>query len=362
MHLQYNKRMTIAELRLANLRSYELFSRTLHPNTTLILGKNGTGKTTLLEALYTLMQGTSFRGRDADMIAHNTTRSDLQLTTSTGAKRSLTLQLTPENSIKKVFKLENKTSSRLPTNQRLGVVLFEPNELRSLSSSPERRRAFFDGIIARTNPSYAATIRRYQRALTQRNELLKKRETTSQSIWNDQLFAWDIQFSDLAKHIVKQRRAFVEQSNQTLSTIYSTIAGSPHETLASYRSPIPAHNYQQTLLDTLSANALGDSYRGYTSHGPHRDDILLSLDGHLVNETASRGELRTIMLAYKLYEVQLQQQLFHAPPLVLLDDVFSELDTEHEQQLIAALAPYQTIITATDLRDQLTSDAHIIHL
>ncbi len=354
--------MHISELRVSNVRSYELFSARFDGELTLLLGRNGSGKTTLLEALYYLCQGTSFRGRDRDMIAHDSTRADLALTLQDGETRRGTLQQTPDDRIKKTFVIADHTSQRLLVRHRLPVVLFEPDELRLLSSSPERRRRFFDGVLTRLYPEYAAIINRYQRTLLQRNELLKRREEIPQQSWEDQLFVWDLKFADLALEITRQRREFAVISNSHLSELYSRMADSAHHVRVSYHSSIPDENYQQKLLDRLHAERIADSYRGHTSAGPHRDDFLLTLDGHLASEAASRGEMRTIMLAYKLLEVQLQRETSGRTPLILLDDVFSELDRSRESHLMHALEAHQTIITATDLRDELKAAAQIITL
>lgn len=354
--------MAIRELRLSNVRSYELYSAGFDPELTLILGKNGTGKTTLLEGLYYLMQGSSFRGRGREMIAHDSTRASLVLEGDDISPRRAHLQQTTDDTIKKSFEVDGKTSYRLLARHRLPVVLFEPDELRLLSSSPERRRGFFDGIITRLYPGYGTILGRYQRTLAQRNELLKQREQSPVDAWENQLFVWDMKFAELALEITRQRREFIVQSNSYLSRLYSDMAGAEHHVVVSYHSSIAADNYQQKLLDRLHANRVADSYRGYTTSGPHRDDFVITLDGHLAAETASRGEMRTIMLAYKLLEVQLQHETAQSPPLILLDDVFSELDRERESQLMNALAGYQTIITATDLRDSLKSRGKILTL
>lgn len=353
--------MAIREVRVSNVRSYELFSAQLDPGVTLILGRNGTGKTTLLESLYFTQMGTSFRGRDRDMIAHDGTRADFLVIDDDNERRA-TLQLLANDKIKKSFLLDGKTTARLPAKFRRPVVLFEPDELRLLSSSPDRRRKFFDGILARLYPQYATVLNRYSRILLQRNELLKRREDTPQDVWNDHLFTWDIKFSEAGRQIVELRRDFLVTTNARLSEIYSRMAEADHTVHASYQSDLTVENYQQKLLDRLHQTRLADSYRGYTSSGPHRDDILLLLDGHPATETASRGEMRTIMLAYKLLEVELQHEFSGYTPLVLLDDVFSELDTHREQHLMHALSEYQTVITATDLRDELKINASILAL
>ena len=354
--------MIVREIRLNTIRSYDLYSAELHPEVTLILGKNGTGKTTLLESLYYLAHGSSFRGRDREMISHSSTRGELMLIEQNGAKRYATLQLTSDDTIKKSFTIQDKKSLRMPAKYRQPVILFEPDELRLLSSSPDRRRRFFDGMLSRLYPQYNTLVHRYQRTVMQRNELLKRREDMSTKAWEDQLFVWDMKFTELALSITRARREFIVLANTRLSSLYSSIAGASHSITASYHSRTSADTYQQTLLHQLQSNYMADSYRGYTSYGPHRDDFLVLIDGHTANETASRGEMRTIMLAFKLLEIELQQEAFGSAPLILLDDVFSELDTSREQQLMQALSSYQTIITATDLRDELKVNAHIISI
>ena len=354
--------MIIRELRVNNVRPYGLYSAQLNPGITLILGPNGTGKTTLLESLHDLLQGTSFKGRDRDMIAHGHTKSHMLLVDNSGLERRAQLEVLFDDKLKKVFNIEQKNTARLPAKHRAPVVLFEPDELRLLSSSPQRRRQFFDGILSRLHPQYATALSRYQRVVLQRNELLKHQADTSAANWDSHLFTWDIKFTELADVIISYRQAFIALANEHLSGIYSAMAGSKNEVTLSYSSNLPKNNYAQNLLKQLEHRRHADAMRGFTSLGPHRDDFLVSLNGHPASETASRGEMRTIMLACKLLEVQLQEEAYASKPLILMDDVFSELDSNREQQLMNALQDYQTIITATDLRDELKIDASIINL
>lgn len=354
--------MIIREIRVSNVRPYGLYSAQLNPNITLILGRNGTGKTTLLESMYYLLQGTSFKGRDRDMIALGQAKSHFLLLDDAGTERRASLELLFDDKVKKVFTIEQKNTARLPAKHRQPVVLFEPDELRLLSSSPQRRRQFFDGILCRLYPQYATALSRYQRVVLQRNELLKHQADTSSTIWDAHLFAWDIKFTELTDILVQHRREFIKLSNKHLSRLYSGMAGSDHTITVAYQSSLPPTNYAQNLLKQLEQRRHADAMRGFTSLGPHRDDFLVNLGGHPASETASRGEMRTIMLAYKLLEVELQQQTYGTNPLILMDDVFSELDSTREQQLMNALKNHQTIITATDLRDELKINASIITL
>ena len=354
--------MSVVEVKIANIRSYTLYETSLDPRVTLILGPNGSGKTTILEALYVALRGSSFRGRDRDMIAHQKTTADIKVTDISGNARRIHMSYSADGKLVKSVQIDGKTTQRLPAKYRQPVVLFEPDELRLLSSSPQRRRDFLDAMMSRLTPAYATLLGRYTRTLLQRNELLKQRESMDISAWQSHLYAWNVKFAELASEIVDARATFIALSNQHLSRLYSGMADAQHSIEVCYATSIHGKNYQQKLLHTLEAQRIADSYRGYTSAGPHRDDISISLDGHPASETASRGEMRTIMLAYKLLEVELQETHTGNAPLILMDDVLSELDITREQHLMNSLKQYQTVITATDLRDELKIDATIIDL
>lgn len=352
----------LLSLSVRNIRSYDLASYDIDPSITLILGKNGSGKTTLLEAIYVLLRGSSFRGRDKDMLAHAAEDCEIKLVLTGDQIRRVRLSVAAETTVKKAFSVDDRDTMRLPAKHRLPVVLFEPDELRLLSTSPQRRRQFIDDILSRLYPEYATILSRYNRTLLQRNELLKQRHLMSTESWDSHLFVWDVKFAELAEQIVEKRLAFIATSNERLSAIYSEMADSKHEIFVVYSQPVELRSYKQFIMKKLSTLRYTDADRGFTSTGPHRDDIDITLDGYAATETASRGEMRTIMLAYKLLEVILQQELSGMKPIILMDDVFSELDVTREQHLMKSLKGYQTIITATDLRDDLKIDATTITL
>lgn len=356
--------MSLEQISMHNIRSYNTASFAIDPATTVIIGKNGSGKTSILESIYLLYRGTSFRGRDRDVIHHDKINAVSKAVFKDNSERRVALHTQADGKIKKEFIAGGKKSARLNVQQKLPLVLFEPDELRLLTSSPQRRRDFIDGIIGRLSPTYNTVLGRFARTLLQRNELLKQFEHMNQSAWESHMFAWDIKLAELSASIVKARRNFISHSNEHLSRLYSELADGSHTVLALYESEFEQDEnvLQQSILHALEHSRQSDGLRGFTTVGPHRDDMTMLLDDKPANDVASRGELRTIMLSYKLLEVELQKDISHTSPLILMDDVFSELDVIREQKLMHALQNYQTIITATDLRKDLTVNASIIKI
>lgn len=297
------------------------------------------------------------------MIAHDKKSAEIKLDFSDLPSRKARLLEIGGNKTGKQFIVSGITTARLPLKDRLPVVLFEPDELRLLTSSPQRRRDFVDGVISRLSPTYSKVLSRYNRTLQQRNELLKQYEKMQSEAWQSHLFVWDVKLAELGATIIKTRSNFIDRANSNLPRIYNQLAGGEHSVFASYESSCATDgDVAQKILSNLENSRQPDALRGFTSTGPHRDDIILYLDEHLASETASRGEMRTIMLAFKLLEVELQTHHSGKKPLILLDDVFSELDISREGALMDFLSDHQTIITATDLRDELKSGASIVEL
>ena len=206
-------------------------------------------------------------------------------------------------------------------------------------------------MLSRLDAQYEATLRAFHRTLLQRNELLKHPRETTQN-WRDHLFAWDIKFVQLATHIAQARAEFLAKHEMTLSNVYAALAG--HETAfaAAYQASVSLDQYEQALLDHLQRARDYEITTGHTSAGPHREDFAIFLHNQPAIKIASRGEMRTIMLAFKLLELELQTKISQSRPLILLDDVFSELDATREKLLQETIQHHQFIVTTTDARHQ----------
>ena len=330
---------SISALAVQNIRSYQLKDIQLSPNVTVITGANGSGKTTLIEAVYIALQGSSFRGSDKDLLQQEKPWWKIDVILD-DQKRTVSFDPSKTTGRKK-FVIDGKINYRLPAKLKYPIVLFEPDDLRLLQGSPQRRRQFIDRFISQLNPQYGVALRKYERAMKQRNTLLKNPLTK-----DEQLFVWDISLSEHGAYIIEQRIAFIEKLNQQLEGAYQDISHTKDEISIHY-SHTMVGDLKQKLLTDLENNHARDRITGSTSTGPHRHDLLFEINHSPALSVASRGEVRTIVLALKFIEVDIIEQLTGLKPIVLLDDVFSELDESRQKALSEKTSGHQIIITTT---------------
>lgn len=330
----------ITDLRLQNFRSYIDDSFELGPNVNIVVGPNASGKTNLLEAILVLCRGSSYRSKDNELLLFDQPWARIDGHLSEGGQR--TVKILTEPKAEKLHEIDGKTYKRLTIQNTIPIVLFEPNHLQLLSGSPERRRDYLDDLLEQTVVGYGLLRRQYRRTLAQRNALLK------QSHGAGQLFPWDIRLTELAGQIVRARLELVEEITNDALPLYQELSATKTELSFVYSNAHPAENYESQLLKKLAAQADLDRMRGFTGAGPHREDLQVLFNGRLAQETASRGEVRTAVLVLKIIELQLIELARDVRPLLLLDDVFSELDGKRRHALTNYLARYQTFITTTD--------------
>ncbi len=330
--------MRVQSLRVQRFRIHDDRELLLSDGVTVILGGNGTGKTSLIEAIYVMLRGTSFRGNDDSMKNAESTwyRIDCAIDSE------YALRYVKYQGEYKEFFVEDKKSRRLAPKYKHPVVLFEPDVLRMLTSSPARRREYLDSLITQVDDTYAKALRRYDRALKQRNNLLKQQAD------NDQLFAWNVTLSEYGAYIVAARQKAVARITETINQTYQSIAQKDDEINLEYNFPA-AEQLQQKLLYELERTIDRDRVLGVTTTGPHRHDLIVHFNGSVITDVASRGEVRTVVLALKFIEVGLIESVLGKQPIILLDDVFGELDETRQKELIHSFRDYQIIITATSI-------------
>lgn len=348
--------MNFTSLQLTNFRSYKRADFDLGENITLVVGPNASGKTNLLEAVYVLVAGKSFRAKEIDLINHGQSYFRIELK-SPDDNYSLGFKYEDGRQEKRVA--HGKTKKSLA--QHLGTlqaVLFEPGDLNLISGPPDRRRRYLDYILCLTDKQYLKGLQQYRKVLRQRNALLG--DFAIDAIQN-QIFAWDIQLTDLAVDIFNKRQALVQHINRLADGLYAEIAGEPVGLKMNYSASVPAEDYADNFMRTLQSNLTRDLAAGFTTIGPHREDFAVSFGSGNLTAVASRGETRTAVLVLKLAEMNYVEAVTGVNPLLLLDDVFSELDNSRRQFLLHKLGGRQTIITTTEA-DTLKGEVNDYHL
>jgi DNA replication and repair protein RecF len=335
--------MALTDVRLQHFRSYTDAAFEFSPSVNIIVGPNGSGKTNLLEAVLVLALGSSYRAHDADLIEFEQSWARLDADMDEpAASRVVKLQTQPR--LHKTYELNSKLYQRLTLAHTLPVVLFEPNHLNLLHGPPEIRRNYLDDLLEQTIASYSGWRRTYRRLLSQRNALLRR----SLAPAAEELFPWNLRLSELGASIARARAELVEAANQSIDALYSELSHTKSEVRLQYQPSFELEAYESHMLHKLETHAHIDAERGFTAYGPHREDFATLFRGHSVETMASRGETRTAILALKIIELQFIEKARGTTPLLLLDDVFSELDGARRQALTGFVQKYQTFITTTD--------------
>lgn len=323
-------------VKLKNFRCHEDFVLECLQSTTMIVGENGSGKTSILEAIYLALRGKSFKGVDREILRRGADfyRAEILLSDA----QSVVIRFDGQ---KKSFEIDDKKSLRLPKKNRYPVVLFEPDDLHLVGSSPSRRRDYFDEFFKQIDANYGVALSRYTKALKQRNDLLK-----DEGVSRDALFSWNVLLAHYGAEILQRRLNGLEKINALLTDNYRGIA--KNEDVCSLDYLGEKELSENRYMEILERNFERDALLGYTSFGVHRDDFEFVFNGEKADGSASRGEIRSIVLALKFIEAEVLEKELAKKPVVLLDDIFSELDDMRQQHLIENFKDYQMIVTSTN--------------
>ena len=349
--------MAFRTVELNGFRSYKKAKFSLHPKLTLVIGKNGSGKTNLLESLYVLSATKSWRARDPLLL--NETSPHWRLAAEADKKQ---LQIRYQPGRPKQIIIDGKRQRPENYIGRYPAVLFEPGSLEIVAGPPDARRRFLNGLLSNIDNLYLHQLIEYRRVLKQRNALLRSRATAH---INNQVFAWDVKLVELAAPIVRARQQLVAHLQERAEKLYQQVSQQPHSLALSYQSRVEGSDYASSLLRQLQTRLTTDSLLGFTTAGPHRDELSIRFKGQPVANVASRGELRSITLVLKLFELEFIKARTKQTPMLLLDDVLSELDASRRAYLLEQLGGTQTVLTTTDLNGisaKLSQDHQTIEL
>lgn len=341
--------MRITGLRLHDFRGYRQVLLSPPEGVTVLVGENGAGKTNLLEAVHLCCLGRSHRtSQDKEMIRKDQETAAVQLTVEKGdGRHDVGVRLFENARRKKVVFVNGKTASRV--GELMGhatCVIFSPEDLALVKEGPQARRRFLDMLLSQQQRAYFYALQTYMSALKQRNTLLKSGDLR-------QLPAWDEQLAIAAAPVIRLRRSACIGLNEHAAKHYRYISGREEETFSlHYESPLldsadPASDMLLGLQDCRNE----DLRRQTTCFGPHRDELGLLLRGEPLKAFGSQGQLRTASLSMKLAAFDLLEAAQGEPPLLLLDDVLSELDPDRRKRLIARIGRAQALLTCTARED-----------
>lgn len=340
--------MRVKWCKLNQFRNYTDIAVDFFPGINLISGKNGQGKTNLVEAVMLCALTKSPRtSHDEDMWQENTSHTEVEVLVER-VFGDVSIKCIMDSSAKKRFFVNSNEVKKISdVFGNLVAVYFSPNDLKIVSASPSERREFMDTDISQLSGSYYTLVQRYEKVLFQRNKLLKTVHDKKQIL--EQIDIWNEQLATLAGLIIKTRKnfinklagpanetiKFISQNNDSLTISY---VGAKGET---------AEEIKAEILKSLEFNIDKDMELGYTSVGPHRDDIKFELNGKDSKVFASQGQQRTIVLALKIAELEVFEKELGEKPVLVLDDVFSELDSTRQKKLYSKFEEYQVLMTGT---------------
>ncbi len=359
--------MIIEKLTLRNFRNYEETVLTPHEGVNLFFGANGSGKTNLLEAIHYCALGKSHRiTGDQSAVRIGESFAVCSVSVRSGSvKRELSVRLVPNEAAKKMILLDQKQIRRFSDMMGcLQCVIFSPEDLGLIREGPSVRRRYLDMMTSQVNRGYFIALQQYRAGLEQRNAVLKNmRADPRQNAGLLEVF--EQAMAGPAAVIVEERKRVVEMLSSLAAETYRGISGREEEAFqASYHSAFrESENVQEDFIRVMRENREEDLRLGVTSAGPHRDDLNLSLNRKNMKVYASQGQIRTAALSLKLAQMKALRQMSGEPPVLLLDDVMSELDRERRMRLVREISDYQTFITCTDESDlELESDRRIYHV
>ncbi|MCQ4637464.1 DNA replication/repair protein RecF [Anaerovorax odorimutans] len=340
--------MYIKEIQLKDFRNYKELNVQFHKNVNIFLGQNAQGKTNLLESIYITSMGKSFRtSKDREMIRFG--EDFFRVKIKAFKDDDLVVEIAVNQEGKKGIKVDGVKARKLSQLlEQIYIVIFSPEDLRIVKDEPEKRRKFIDRELCQIKPSYYSNLNRYRKALLQRNAYLKEPR-----IDEGILDIWDSELAEYGSRIIVQRDAFVKKLSQMSSQIHKAITNQKEELEIFYEPSIELCGDQKNkFYEMLQKCRERDIRNRTTGKGPHKDDLLLKANGVDIRNFGSQGQQRTAALSLKLSEIRLIKEETGENPVLLLDDVLSELDQERQNFLIRSLSDTQIFITTTEISQQ----------
>ena len=338
--------MIIQSIELTNFRNYECLNLEFDKGTNILYGDNAQGKTNVLEAIYLSSITKSHKGsKDQDIIRFGENEAHLRTyLEKDGDVYKVDMHLR-KNGSKVIAVNGQKLKKAAGLLGLLNVVFFSPEDLSIIKNGPSERRRFIDMELCQLDSFYLYNLNNYNKIVNQRNKLLKD-IYTNYSL-RDTLDIWDSQLISYGSKIIERRAAFINQLNEIIYEIHKKLSGEKEEILIKYEPNVLIEEFEKKLKQSQEK----DIKLKMTTVGPHRDDICIDVNEIDIRKFGSQGQQRTAALSLKLSEIELVKRITKDTPVLLLDDVLSELDSNRHKYLLDSIGNIQTIITCTGLDD-----------
>lgn len=344
--------MVVESIDLKNFRNYEILNMNFDSNVNIIYGDNAQGKTNILESLYLCSTSKSHRGsKDKEIIKLGTNEAHIKVNVKKheinyridmhlkqGKSKGIAINGIPIRKAVELFGIIN-------------IVLFSPEDLNIIKNGPGERRRFIDMELSQLDKIYLSNLVNYNKVVNQRNKLLKDISFNPSKESIDTLDIWDIQLVKFGKEIIKGRVRFINQINEIISDIHNKLTGGKEKLEIKYIPNVLEEDFSKRVLESRERDL---KYK-VTNVGPHKDDLVFYINGQDVRKFGSQGQQRTAALSLKLSEIELVKIIIKDTPILLLDDVLSELDSNRQNFLINSIGDIQTIITCTGLDEFINS-------
>lgn len=330
--------MIVKSVKISNFRNHEFFELKCWKETTMISGENGSGKTSILEAIYETTRGKSFRAPDKEILRRGAEFYRVELEYMDGEK-VVAIYEKNEGVGRKTFLAGDKKTARLPKKYKYPIVLFEPSDLNLVTTSPVKKRDYFDREFGQLSEKYGNSLAKYNKALKQRNQLLK-----TETLKKEELFSWNVLMAKYGMEIWRFREMIVGKINERLTEIYRSIAENEDEVRLEIKRDEAKD--ESEYLRKMEMDFERDKVLGHTGFGTHRDNYEFYFNKGRAEGSASRGETRSIIIALKFIEAKMILETLGKAPVVLLDDVFSELDEVRQKALVKNFKQNQVFITS----------------
>lgn len=336
--------MIIKSLELNHFRNYESLNLQFDKDTNILYGDNAQGKTNILEAIYVSATTKSHKGsKDKDIISFGQEESHIR-TYLEKDKVEIKVDMHLRSSKSKGIAINGqKIKKAADLLGILNVVFFSPEDLSIIKNGPVERRRFVDMELCQLDNFYLYNLNHYNKIVNQRNKLLK--DLYMNPSLKDTLTIWDSQLVSFGSKIIERRRLFIEQLNDIIKEIHSKLSGGREELSIHYDPDVEIEDFEKKL----KYNQERDIRLKQTSAGPHRDDFSFLIKDIDIRKFGSQGQQRTAALSLKLSEIELVKKMTKDTPVLLLDDVLSELDSSRQNYLLNSIGDIQTIITCTGL-------------